>query len=32
VGTRFELLLFRRMIEDVGSRVLDRIFGSKRDV
>jgi hypothetical protein len=28
---RFELLLCRRMIEDVGSRVLDRIFGPKRD-
>jgi hypothetical protein len=29
---RFELLLFRRVTEDVESRVLDRIFGPKRDV
>jgi hypothetical protein len=29
---RLELLFSRRMIEDVGSRVLDRIFGPKRDM
>ena len=29
---KFELLLFRRMTEDDGSRMLDRIFGPKRNM